>query len=134
MKCKKDIIMSTIISLVQYDHDDEKLYEDNSELIDSAYISEDLINIISESIDTVIIYEDNNSDEYFEIDCINNIEKNIKLFEDKFLEFLKDNNLKNHENISQSIDLFRTLTNVHYIFCLKNKNFRNNDNVLIKIG
>lgn len=126
--------MSTIISLVQYDHDDEKLYEDNSELIDSAYISEDLINIISESINTVIIYEDNNSDEYFEIDCINNIEKNIKLFEDKFLEFLKDNNLKNHENISQSIDLFRTLTNVHYIFCLKNKNFRNNDNVLIKIG
>lgn len=134
MKCKKDIIMSKIISLVQYDHDNEKLYEDNSELIDWAYISEDLINIISESIDTVIIYEDNNSDEYFEIDCINNIEKNIKLFEDKFLEFLKDNNLKNHENISQSIDLFRTLTNVHYIFCLKNKNFRNNDNVLIKIG
>ncbi|WNL12564.1 hypothetical protein [Aliarcobacter cryaerophilus] len=126
--------MSKIISLVQYDHDNEKLYEDNSELIDWAYISEDLINIISESIDTVIIYEDNNSDEYFEIDCINNIEKNIKLFEDKFLEFLKDNNLKNHENISQSIDLFRTLTNVHYIFCLKNKNFRNNDNVLIKIG
>jgi hypothetical protein len=126
--------MSQIISLVKYDYYDEKLYEDNSETIETSFISEDFIQIISESVGTAKIYEDNSSDEFYEIDCVGNIEKNIKLFEDKFLEFIKDNNIKNNENISQSINLFRTLTNVHHIFWLKNEKFSNNDAVLIKLG
>ncbi|MFX4283976.1 hypothetical protein ACOL3A_05415 [Aliarcobacter butzleri] len=126
--------MSKIISLVKYDYYDGKLYEDNSETIETSFISEDFIKIISESVGTAEIYEDNSSDEFYEIDCVGNFEKNIKLFEDKFIEFIKDNNIKNNENISQSINLFRTLTNIHHIFWLKNEKFRNKDDVLIKLG
>lgn len=126
--------MSQIISLVQYNYHNEKLYEENSETIETSFISEDCIDIIRESVGTAIIYEDKGSDESYEIDCVGNIAENMKLYEDKFIELFEDKDIKNNEHISNSINLFRTLTNVYHIFWLKNEKFSNNDDVLIKLG
>lgn len=123
--------MSQIISLIKYDYKNERLYEDNSEIIETTFISEDCIQIINESLGISKVYEEFDSDEFYEIDCIGNFEKNIKLYEDKFIELIKN---KKIENISESIDLFRTLTNVHHIFWLKNEKFLDDNHVIIKLG
>lgn len=118
--------MSQIISLVKYECHNEKLYEDNSETIETTFISEDCINVVNKSIAMAKIYEDYNSNEFSEIDCIGEIEKNIGLYEKEFIDLVKNNN--------NSIELFRTLTNVHHIFWLKKEKFNNYNNVIIKLG
>jgi len=50
--------MSKIISLIKYDYSNKKLYEDNSETIETAFISEDCLKIISELMAIVKIYEE----------------------------------------------------------------------------
>lgn len=126
--------MSQIISLVKYDYKDEKLYEDNSKTIEEAFISEDCINIISGLIGTAKIYEEYDSDEFYEIDCIVDFKKSIELYENRFIQLREEcPNIKN-ENIFDSINLFRTLTNVHHVVWLKNEKFYNDDTVIITLG
>ena len=127
--------MSKIISLIKYDYSNKKLYEDNSETIETAFISEDCLKIISELMAIVKIYEDYDSDEFSEIDCIREPKKALKLYEDRFKNLLKtqSENIINN-NIHDSIVLFRTISNIYHIFWLKEEKFSNDEYVIIKLG
>ena len=126
--------MSKIISLIKYDYLDKKLYEANSETIETAFISEDYLNIISELMAIVEIYEDYDSDEFSEIDCIRNAKEAIKLYENSFKNLIEAQSKNINNNIHDSIVLFRTITNIHHIFWLKEEKFSNDEYVIIKLG
>jgi hypothetical protein len=126
--------MSQIISLIKYDYSNNKLYEEHSETIETAFISEDCLNIISELMAIAKIYEDYDSDEFTEIDCIRDANKAIELYKDRFINLIETQSENINSNIDNSIVLFRTITNVHHIFWLKEEKFSNDEYVIIKLG
>lgn len=152
--------MAANINLVEYQSDDdENLYETKVELIESSYISSSLLNKLLQSFPLVErnVYEEIGSEENYSIECFENsdVEEIIKALEDVFLSILSCDSEKllgghsskssetlpalfeqhiNANDINESINRFRTLTNVIYLFKLKQNQYGKNVSVVIKIG
>jgi hypothetical protein len=126
--------MSQAISLIKYNYKNEKLLEDDLQIIESAFINDELLKIISDSIGTAKIYEEADSNNFYDIDCIGDVEINIKKLEKKFIKLLKEENTKKNVMVTDSITAFRILTNIYNIFWLKDNKFSEDHSTIIKLG
>lgn len=147
--------MSKSLNLVKYKADESgKLYEEDYEVVDSVFISPDLISKLEDYVPLVSfnVYEDSNLEEHYEIKCFPN-DKTIELhskLEELFVTVLrheaknfvesatlsnsKDVGYKKDSDVGLSIDRFRTITNVIYLVKLKKEKFFNEPSVVLKLG
>lgn len=152
--------MSQSINLVAYEAaSDGKLYETKTDLIETAFVSTDLLYEIQKNFPLIErkVFEVVGSEEHYSIDCFNDseIEKIISKLEDIFLSVLKLDGEKLLDNpasqeakslpstnssyiksrdISESISRFRTLTNIIHIFNLKNNQYGGDASAVLKLG
>ncbi|WIG80222.1 hypothetical protein KFZ68_08800 [Photobacterium damselae] len=152
--------MSQSINLVAYEaSDDGKLYETNTALIETAFVTSALLGELQNKFPLIErkVFEVVGSEEHYPIECFNDsdIEEAIKRLEDIFLSILKSDGEKlldkkaseDSENlpslhsshikssdIDESIDRFRTLTNIINIFKLKKNQYGSDTSVVLKLG
>ncbi|WP_080171782.1 hypothetical protein [Salmonella enterica] len=152
--------MSQSINLVAYESaSDGRIYETNNELIETAFISTALLKELQKEFPLIErkIYEVPGEDEHYSIECFNDadIDSILAKLEIMFLSVLKsdserllketdfqDNkrlpsvssNYIQSSDITESISRFRTLTNVIYIFNLKNRKYSDDNSVVLKLG
>lgn len=140
--------MSQSLFLVKYEtSEDGKMYEVGSEVIESAFISADLFEKISDnySLAECEIFEAIGSEESSQIDCIdgNKIDSIQVLLENEFLSLLVEESTKNKyvridivskTDLYESINKFKTLANLISLFKLKTEKYQNVTSALIKIG
>ncbi|ELE6493773.1 MULTISPECIES: hypothetical protein [Enterobacteriaceae] len=152
--------MSQSINLVAYESaSDGRIYETKTELIETAFISTALLKELKKEFPLVErkIYEVLGADEHYSIECFNDadIERILVKLEEMFLSVLKsdserllgktdfqdDKNLPSAQStyikssdISESISRFRTLSNIIYIFSLKNSKYSGDNSVVLKLG
>lgn len=143
--------MSIKILLVKYELlETDKLLENNMETIESAFITSELLEKISTFKTKRKVYEvedEDSNNEPFEIECFDDKNINDILFklEMEFINLLKDkNNDKNNDeneddlligqNLRDTIFDFRTITNLIYLFRLKNDKYLNDKSTVVKLG
>ena len=137
--------MSLNISLIEYKScKDGKLYEEGSEVIESAFLSPALLEKIKDQFPLYEkeIFEEEGSPEASTINSFsdNNIHEIKELLEKEFVRLLEApesqelTSIMVPNSVFEAIEKFRTLTNVYHIFWLKNENFSKRSNALIKIG
>ena len=137
--------MSLNISLIEYKTcKDGKLYEEGSEVIESAFLSPDLLEIIKDQFPLCKkeIFEEEGSPETSTIDIFsdNSIHEIKELLEIEFVRMIEASQSQKltsviiPNSIFEAIEKFRTLTNVYHIFWLKYENFSKRSNAIIKIG
>lgn len=152
--------MSQNINLVAFEISDEgKLFETQTDLIETAFITSSLLDELLKSFSLVEIeiFECLGSEEHYSIECFkeSDIEGAIKKLEEMFLSILKldgekllcqadSPDLKNlpstdtghivSKDIDDSINRFRTLTNIINVFKLKHNRYRGDLSVVVKIG
>lgn len=137
--------MSQNISLIEYSViADGRLYEDCSAVIETAFISPDLLETIKKnfSFEEKIVYEERDSNESSPTDCIKNedIANVQELLEREFIRLIESNDTQSLKKLTSSasihevIEKFRTIANLRHIFWLKTENFSQKANVLIKLG
>ncbi|NWO06605.1 MAG: hypothetical protein HLX50_13225 [Alteromonadaceae bacterium] len=152
--------MSQSINLVAYEaSDDGKLYETKTSLIETAFVTPVLLDELQKKFPLIErnVFEVVGSEEYYSIECFNDsdIEEAIKKLEDIFLSILKSDGEKlldkevsqDSENlpslhsghikssdINDSINRFRTLTNIINIFKLKKNQYGSDTSVVLKLG
>lgn len=152
--------MSQSINLVSYEASgDGKLYETNTDLIETAFVTSALLDELKSKFPLIKrkIFEVIGSEEHYSIECFNDseIEGAIKELEDIFLSILKSDGEKlldkeasqDYENlpllhsghiqssdIDDSINRFRTLTNIINIFKLKKNKYGSDASVVLKLG
>lgn len=142
--------MSQNVLLVEYQFDSEdNIYESGCHTIDVAFIKGDLLEKINNKypMKEISIYEEAGSSEVSIIDCFDEclIEDTIKLLENEFITLLttesKDLNKSSNgaeiitkSDLSELINKFRMITNLIYIFRLKNDKYRDTSSVVIKLG
>ena len=147
--------MSKSLNLVKYQTDESgNIYENGYELVESVFISSDLILEIESNFPLVKmrVLEEEGSDEAYEIECFDekySLDIAKKLGE-LFILVLKNEyetifgssdisesksvgHIKN-TNLQTSIDRFRTITNVISIVDLKNEKYENVSSVVLKVG
>lgn len=145
MNQDEGFIMSLNISLVEYKScNDGKLYEEGSAVIESAFLSQDLFEMIKNicPLSETIIFEEEGSLETSTIENFldKDIDKIKDLLENKFVQLIESKesqelkSLITQDSVFEAIEAFRTLTNLYHIFWLKNRNFSKRTNVLVKIG
>ena len=152
--------MSQSINLVAYETtSDGKLYETKTDLIETAFVTTDLLAEL-QKVSPLIereIFEVVGSEEHYLIECFNDSDVGsvINRLEDIFLSVLKSDGEKllgnadsqdseslpslhsahiKSSDISESISRFRTLTNIIYIFNLKNNQYGDDSSVVLKLG
>jgi len=152
--------MSQSINLVAYElASDGRIYETKTELIETAFVSTVLLNELQKEFPLVEreIYEVPDTDEHYSIECFNDsdIDRILIKLEEMFLSVLKSDSERllgksdfqdgkslpstqsNHiksSDISESISRFRTLSNIIYIFNLKNNKYGGDTSVVLKMG
>ncbi len=136
--------MSQNLSLVQYKVDEKgNLYDDDSNIIESAFITPELINLIEKEklLEDKSLLEEIGTMESFEVKCIENssLNKALSVLENEFMTLSSDasNKLKsvfNNDEISSLMNEFRTITNLHHVIKLKKDKFEHNTNVVLKLG
>jgi len=152
--------MSQSINLVAYEAaSDGKLYETNTDLIETVFVTSVLLGELQSKFPLIKrkIFEVIDSEEHYSIECFNDseIEDVIKKLEEIFLTILKsdgekllnkeaspdsENQLSLHSvhiqtsDIDNSINRFRTLTNIINIFKLKKNQYGSDTSVVLKLG
>jgi hypothetical protein len=137
--------MSLNISLIEYKScEDGNLYEKDSEIIESAFLSPDIFEMIKDKypLCETEVFEEEGSSESSTIENVSDddIHGIKELLENEFVRLIEakeSQDLKSlitPNSVFEAIEKFRTLTNVYHIFWLKNENFSKRSNVLIKIG
>lgn len=152
--------MSQSINLVAYEaSDDGKLYETKTDLVETAFVTSALLAELQKKFPLIErrVFEVVGSEEHYSIECFNDsdIEEAIKRLEDIFLSILKLDGEKlldkedsqDSENlptlhsghikssdIGDSINRFRTLTNIINIFKLKKNKYGSDTSVVLKLG
>jgi hypothetical protein len=152
--------MSKNINLVIYATDNnEKLYEKSSELIETAFISNDLLKEIEKDWPLIkkSVFELAGSEDHYLIECFDDskIRDILGKLETLFVILLKNESEKildltdivdssqlpalpfDHnqtKNLEMSILRFRTITNVINIFKLKSNKYTNDASAVLKIG
>lgn len=147
--------MSATLNLVKYKSDDDgNLYEEGYEIVDTVFISPDLISELENdfSLEEVKLYEDGRLGEYYSINCFP-IDKTVEIYlklEKMFITVLmheaegctenkessgsKEVSSKKEFDIGLSVDRFRTITNVIYLVRLKRDKFLDDSSVVLKLG
>lgn len=139
--------MSIKILLVKYELiESDKLIEDNVVIIESAFITSEILEKISTFITKRKVYEmldENLNNESFEIECFDDKYITDILFklEMEFIDLLKNkSSVENQDellidqNLRDAIFEFRTITNLIYLFRLKNDKYQNDNSTLVKVG
>lgn len=137
--------MSLNISLIEYKScSNGKLYEEDSEVIESAFLSQTIFEMIKTKCQLceTEIFEEDGSSETSTIENVSDddIHKIKELLENEFVRLIESKeseelkSLITHDSVFEAIEKFRTLTNVYHIFWLKNEKFSKRINVLVKIG
>lgn len=152
--------MSQSINLVVYEaSDDGKLYETNTYLIETAFVTPALLEELQNKFPLIErkVFEVIGSEEHYSIECFNesDIEEAIKRLEEIFLSILKSDGEKlldkedsqdsgnlpsfhsghlKSSDIGDSINRFRTLTNIINIFKLKKNQYGSDTSVVLKLG
>lgn len=152
--------MSKSINLVKYAVDEnKKINETETELIETAFVTSSLLDEIikDNSLINKCVYEQLDSDECYQIECFddNQVENILKKLKDDFITVLTSDckkiskNIIEHKSkqslvtqgeyiksseIDDSINRFRTITNVINIFKLKNDKYSDDMSVVLKIG
>ncbi|MCU1794046.1 hypothetical protein [Pectobacterium polaris] len=152
--------MSQSINLVAYEFVcDGRIYETKNELIETAFISTALLKELKKEFPLVErkIYEVPGSEEHYSIECFNDsdIERILNKLEEMFLSVLKSDSERllgksdsqdgkslpstqsthiKSSDISESISRFRTLSNIIYIFNLKNNKYGDDTSTVLKLG
>lgn len=152
--------MSLNINLVEYQTgNDGRLYETKTELIESSYVTQSLLNELQKSFTLVNreVYEEVTSEDHYTIECFDDsdIESVIQRLEEIYVSILRADSERllskvpsqNTENLpeaytehingnelSDSIVRFRTITNVINIFNLKHTQYSSDASVVVKMG
>jgi hypothetical protein len=139
--------MSTKILLVKYELiESDKLIENNVVVIESAFITSEILEKISTFKTKRNVYEvidENLNNEPFEIECFDDKDLNDILFklEIEFIDLLKSKgNVENlddlliGQNLRDAIFEFKTITNLIDLFRLKNDKYQNDQSTLVKLG
>jgi hypothetical protein len=119
------------------------LYDDKSNIIESAFITPELIELIEKEklLANKPLLEETGTTESFEVKCIENssLNKALSVLENEFMRLLSDasNKLKsvfNSDETSSLMNEFRTITNLQHVIKLKKEKFEHNPNVVLKLG
>lgn len=139
--------MSIKILLVKYELiESDKLIEDDVVIIESAFITSEILEKISTFITKRKVYEmldEDPNNESFEIECFDDKYITDILFklEMEFIDLLKNkssvenqDDLLIDQNLRDAIFEFRTITNLIYLFRLKSDKYQNDNSTLVKVG
>lgn len=136
--------MSQNLSLVQYRVDEKgNLYDDNSNIIESAFITPELIDLIEKEklLEGKSLFEETGTAEYFDVKCIENssLNKALSILENEYVRHVLEaaNKLKNVFNsneVSSLMNESRIITNLQHVIKLKKEKFEHNPNVVLKLG
>jgi len=137
--------MSQSLSLVEYQADEDgNLYEDDCHIIESAFITPEVINSIEEQrlLQDKPLLEEVGATASSVMKCLENssLDKVLSILEIEFIKFLTAepaNNVKSlviRDEISALINDFRTITNLYHVIKLKKEKFENYPNVVLKLG
>ncbi len=136
--------MSQNLLLVQYQVDEEgNLYDDNSNIIESAFITPELIDLIEKEklLEDKPLLEETGTAEYFEVKCIENssLNKALSILENEYVRHVLEaaNRLKNvfnSDEVSFLMNESRIITNLQHVIKLKKEKFEHNPNVVLKLG
>lgn len=152
--------MSQSINLVAYEPaNDGRIYETKTELIETAFVSTVLLNELQKEFPLVErkVYEVPDAEDHYSIECFNDsdIARILIKLEEIFLSVLKSDSERllgesdsqngkslpstqsthiKSSDISESISRFRTLSNIIYIFNLKNNKYGGDTSVVLKLG
>ncbi|HCI5234088.1 TPA: hypothetical protein PCO66_004451 [Klebsiella pneumoniae] len=152
--------MSQSINLVAYESaSDGRIYETKTELIETAFVTTALLEELQKESPLIErkIYEIPEAEEHYSIECFNDsdIERILVKLEEMFLSVLESDSEKllqksdsqdrkslpstqstyiKSSDISESINRFRTLTNIFNIFYLKHNKYGGDTSVVLKLG
>jgi hypothetical protein len=136
--------MSQNLSLVQYQTDEKgNLYDDNSNIIESAFITPELIDLIEKEklLEDKPLLEETGATESFEVKCIENssLNKALSILENEYVSHVLEaaNKLKsvfNSDEVYSLMNESRTITNLQHVIKLKKEKFEHNPNVVLKLG
>jgi len=136
--------MSQNLSLVQYQADEKgNLYDDNSNIIESAFITPELIELIEKEklLADKPLLEETGTTESFEVKCIENssLNKALSILENEYVSHVLEaaNKLKsvfNSDEVYSLMNETRTITNLQHVIKLKKEKFEHNPNVVLKLG
>jgi hypothetical protein len=137
--------MSQSLSLVEYKADkDGNLYEDNYQVIESAFITPEVISSIEEQrlLEEKMLLEEPGAAESSVMKCIedSSLDKVLSILEIEFVKFLTSEAASNtkdiiiRDEISSLISNFRTVGNLYHLIQIKKEKFGNHPNVVLKLG
>jgi hypothetical protein len=130
---------------VEYKADkDGNLYEDNYQVIESAFITPEVISSIEEQrlLEEKMLLEEPGAAESSVMKCIedSSLDKVLSILEIEFVKFLTSEAASNtkdiiiRDEISSLISNFRTVGNLYHLIQIKKEKFGNHPNVVLKLG
>lgn len=137
--------MSQSLSLVEYQADEDgNLYEDHCRIIESAFITPEVISSIEAQrlLADKPLLEEFGATASSVMQCLENssLDKVLSILEIEFIKFLTSEAATNakkiviRDEISSLIGEFRTIANLHHVIKLKKEKFENYPNVILKLG
>jgi hypothetical protein len=135
--------MSQSLSLVEYQADENgNLYEEDCHVIESAFITPEVINSIEKQLEDKPLLEEIGTTASSVMKCLENssLDKVLSILEMEFIKFIASepaNNAKSlvvRDEISSLINEFRTISNLYHVIKLKKEKFENYPNVVLKLG
>jgi hypothetical protein len=135
--------MSQSLSLVEYQADENgNLYEEDCHVIESAFITPEVISSIEEQLQDKALLEESGTTASSMMKCLENssLDKVLSILEMEFIKFFTSmpaNNAKSlivRDEISHLINDFRIITNLYHVIKLKKEKFENYPNVVLKLG
>ncbi|MCX7111657.1 MAG: hypothetical protein NTX45_16335 [Proteobacteria bacterium] len=137
--------MSQSLSLIEYEADENgNLYEDQCRVIESAFITPEVISSIEEQrlLEDKTLLEEPGAAESSVMKCLedSSLDKVLSILEIEFIKFLTSeaaNNAKNiliRDEISSLLGDFRTIANLYHVIKLKKEKFEHYPNVVLKLG
>lgn len=137
--------MSQSLSLIEYSADEHgNLYEDHSRIIESAFITPEVINTIEAQrlLEDKTLLEEPGASASSVMKCLedSSIDKVLSLLEIEFVKSITSEAASNAKDIlisgeiSSLINDFRTIANLHHVIKLKKEKFEHRPNVVLKLG
>ena len=137
--------MSLNLSLVEYNLDDDgNPYEDQSKIIESAFINPEIIDLFEAQslLKERPLYEEAGSAESSKIKCLDDLSLDaaLSILESEFIKTISSeaaNNAKSiliREEISSLISDCRAITNLYHLIKLKKEKFAHHSNTVLKLG
>ncbi|POZ54086.1 hypothetical protein [Methylovulum psychrotolerans] len=137
--------MSQSLSLIEYEADEDgNLYEDHCRVIESAFISPEVISSIEAQklLEDKTLLEELGEAESSVMKCLedSSLDKVLSILEIEFIKFLSSeaaNNAKNRlirDEISSLLGDFGTIANLYHVIKLKKEKFWHHPNVVLKLG